>query len=303
LERSRRETLQDGRIVRFVGAPRSIRQEAAMAFTSNCDLFAAVHEDGVNLFIRHVMRQRPSLFNYASSDVAPNRELWCHRIDVTDDVEKFANPFFTVMPPLPVLGSVNPIVLTGFCAQLVKAQIDFHPGKTIALPPELPNPLPAQHFSLQFTACGGLVCPDDKQVLSLPVGTDSLVPIPGTHDRPKRQYDPVILRGRPQCFCLDVFVVGRFELSPTGHLVGRVVGLEIVDIKPNGLEQNLECYLKTTVNVVMRQRLAIALKALALSFPLFGMGTITLAPTPNPPVPNNPAIEDDQLKAFVTMTT
>jgi hypothetical protein len=33
------------------------------------------------------------------------------------------------------------------------------------------------------------------------------------------------------------------------------------------------------------------------------MGTVTLAPTGNPPVPNNPAIEDDQLKAFVTLTT
>jgi hypothetical protein len=259
-----------------------------------------VHEDGINLVIRHLMRQRPSLFNYATADVAQNRELWCAKIDVTEDVKKFANPFFTVMPPLPILGSINPVVLTGFCAQLVKAQIDFHPGNTIGLPPELPHPLPNQNFSLQFTVCAGLECPDDKQVDSLPVGTGSVVNIPGTHEQPK-QRDPVVLRGRPQCFCLDVFVVGRFELTPTGFLVGKVVGIEIVDIKPDGLEANLECYLKTTVNVVMRQRLAIALSALALSFPLFGMGTITLVPTPNPPVPNNPAIEDDQLKAFVTM--
>ena len=42
--------------------------------------------------------------------------------------------------------------------------------------------------------------------------------------------------------------------------------------------------------------------ALALSFPLLDMGTVTIAPTPNPPVPNNPAIEDDQLKVFVSMT-
>ena len=273
-----------------------------MALTDNCDLFAAVHEDGVNLVIRHLMRQRPSLFNYASADVAQNPELWCAKIDVTDDVKKFANPFFTVMPPLPILGSVNPVVLTGFCAQLVKAQIDFHPGKTINLPPELPHPLPDQHFSLQFRGCGGLVCPDDQQVDSLPVGTDPIGGTPaGTHDQPKQPRDPVVLRGRPLCFCLDVFVVGRFELTPTGFLVGKVVGLEIVDIKPDRLEANLECYLKTTVNVVMRQRLAIALNALALSFPLFGMGTITLVPTPNPPVPHNPAIEDDQLKAFVTM--
>jgi len=53
----------------------------------------------------NTMRQRPSLFNYATADVASNRELWCHRIDVTKDVITFANPFFTIMPPLPVIGS------------------------------------------------------------------------------------------------------------------------------------------------------------------------------------------------------
>ena len=35
-----------------------------MAFTDNCDLYAAVHEDGINLIARHILRQRPSLFNY-----------------------------------------------------------------------------------------------------------------------------------------------------------------------------------------------------------------------------------------------
>ena len=49
-----------------------------MAFTDNCDLYAAVHEDGVNLVIRHIMRQRPSLFNYGTSDVAHNREFGVH---------------------------------------------------------------------------------------------------------------------------------------------------------------------------------------------------------------------------------
>src|SRR5262249_12412548 len=104
------------------------------------------------------------------------------------------------------------------------------------------------------------------------------------------------------CFCLDVFVVGGFELS-NGYLMGKVDGIEIVDIRPDGLENNLECYLRLAVTAALRQKLAIALNALALSFPLFNMGTITLAPTPNPPVPFNPAIEDDQLKAFVTITT
>lgn len=272
-----------------------------MAFTDNCDLYAAVHEDGVNRVIQHIMRQRSSLFNYASADVASHRELWCHRIDVTKDVTTFANPFFTVMPPLPVIGSTNPVVLTGFCAQLTKALIDFHPGKTITLPGELSPPLKPQRFSLQFTVCGGLACPSERELEQLPVGTAS--PKPTLSDlRHEKQYPPIQVRGRPLCFCLDVFVVGRFEITSNGFLLGKVEGLEIVDIKPEQLEANLECYLRMSVNIVLRQRLAIALEALALSFPLLNMGTITLFPTPNPPVPNNPAIEDDQLKAFVTMT-
>jgi hypothetical protein len=273
-----------------------------MAYTDNCDLYAAVHEDGVNRVIQHMMRQRPSWFNYASADVAANRELWCQQIDVTKDVIKFANPFFTVMPPFPVIGSSNPLVLTGFCAQLTKALIDFHPGKTISLPPELSPPLKPQRFSLQFTACGGLVCPSDRELEQIPVGsglaTSSFAAVGN-----ERKYPPIVVRGRPLCFCLDVFVVGRFELTPGGFLLGKVEALEIVDIKPERLEANLECYLRMAVNVVLRQKLAIALDAMALSFPLLNMGTITLFPTPNPPVPNNPAIEDDQLKVFITLKT
>jgi hypothetical protein len=33
-------------------------QSGVTAFTDNCDLFAAVHEDGINRVARHIMRQR-----------------------------------------------------------------------------------------------------------------------------------------------------------------------------------------------------------------------------------------------------
>ena len=64
----------------------------------------------------------------------------------------------------------------------------------------------------------------------------------------------------------------------------------------------MECYIRTAVVLFLRQHLAIPLETLFLDFPLFGLGTISLFPTPNPPLPYNPAIEDDQVKAFVTMT-
>jgi hypothetical protein len=48
-----------------------------VAFTDNCDRFASLHEDGVNRVITHIRQQRPSWFNYATVDIAANRELWC----------------------------------------------------------------------------------------------------------------------------------------------------------------------------------------------------------------------------------
>jgi len=37
-----------------------------MAFTDRSDLFAAVHENGINATIGQLMLQRPSMFNYAT---------------------------------------------------------------------------------------------------------------------------------------------------------------------------------------------------------------------------------------------
>lgn len=266
-----------------------------MAFTDNCDLFAAVHEDGVNRVVDHIRRQRPSWFNYASADIAANRELWCSQVDVTSDVVKYGNPFFTIMPPLPILGADSPPLGIGFIAQLTKALIDFHPSGPIALPPELSPPLQPQHFALEFKACGGLGCASLKELEQFPIGGDSPN---AAYARNKTQ---VLLRTQPICFCLGVFVTGHFSLE-NGFLLGRLDGIEIVDIKPEGLESNLECYLKMCVSAVMRQKLAIQMKKLTLSFPLFDIATLTLSPSANPPIPNNPAIEEDQLKIFIKMT-
>ena len=121
--------------------PHRLPRGVTMAFTDNCDLYGAIHEDGVNRAFRHVMRQRPSLFNYATADIAANRELWCSKIDATNDVTKYGNPLFTIMDPLPLLGADAPLVSIGFIAQLTAAKVDFYKGNTIALPAELAPPL------------------------------------------------------------------------------------------------------------------------------------------------------------------
>jgi hypothetical protein len=267
-----------------------------MAFTDNCDLFASVHEDGVNRVINHIRRQRPSWFNCATADIAGNRELWCSKIDVTSDVIKYKNRFFTILPPLPILGADAPPIGVGFIAQLTNALIDFHPGNQFALPPQLSPPLKPQHFALTFRVCGGLGCASEKEFEQIPIGGTQHIAEAAVI--PEKQ---VVLRTQPICFCLDVFVTGHVSLQ-NGFLLGHVDGIEIVDITPDGLESNLECYLKMCVTAVLREKLAIQMEKLTLSFPLFDIATITLSPSPNPPVHNNPAVEEDQLKIFIKMT-
>ncbi len=271
-----------------------------MALTDHCDLYAAIHEEGANRVIRHILRQRPSYFNYATTDVALNRELWCSPVDYTPDVPRYGNPYFTVMDPLPLVGADSPPVALDFCAQLTKAQIDFHPGNTFTLPGELGPPLREQHFALAFQVCGAVACPTQTQIDHVPV------PPPEQHAKdPKHNGPPVVLHGKLNCFCLDVFAIGHFErsfIAGTEALVGKVDDMDIVDIKPNALEDNIICYIRSTVSVVLREKLVIPIEKLTLSFPLFNLATVTLSPTPNPPVPNNPAVEEDQLKIFITMT-
>src|SRR5438874_1224127 len=157
------------------------------------------------------MRQRPSWFNYASADVASNPRFWCNgNVEFTSDVTKHGNPIFKVEPPFPVLGSDSPPVFIGFCAQVTKALIDFHPGNKITLPSELNPPLQPQHFSLTFEVCAGLVCPSDEEIDQIPIGGSQQ--FFGTNVPPEKQ--SIVLRGQPICFCIDVFIVGHFEHAP-----------------------------------------------------------------------------------------
>ena len=67
-----------------------------MAFTDSCDIFASFHEEGFNRILGHVRRQRPSLFNYATADVANNPRLLCKEIGVHPIVALRNNPQVTL---------------------------------------------------------------------------------------------------------------------------------------------------------------------------------------------------------------
>jgi hypothetical protein len=204
--------------------------------------------------------------------------------------------------------------------QLTELKIDFHKGNTISLPPELGS-LPPQRMAMGVRVCGGIACPERGIAEQFGEVIASLSPpirLPGTDpkkddrrpddrdpknpDSPRPPIRPIPAR-RPICFCLDVIAVAHVEIiGPSGAevLVTRLDGLEIVDIKPEGLESNIECFVATTLRVGILPRVRIALDT--LTFELGKFAKLKVKPTPtSAAIPNNPAIEDDQLKVFINV--
>ena len=266
-----------------------------MALTGNCDLYGAIYEEGINNLVRHTMQQRPSLFNYGTALVASKPELLCEKIVTDPEVEKRGNPIITVEDPLPVLGT-NGTVALNFCFQITRVEVDFHPGNIVTLPPELNPPLGLQHFAMHTRVCGGLGCLSREIVDGIPP------PPPPPPEKEVPTPPPIVPSPKKlECFCVDLFVVGHVEVTGTAgnqQLLGKVDGLEIVDIKPEGLENSLECYLNLLIQLVILPRTSIALEKVV--FDILNLATISLSPSPiSSAIPHNPAIEENQFKVFI----
>ena len=120
-----------------------------MPFTDNSDIYFAIHDVGINRMVKHVMRKRPSLFNYGTSLFLSNPRLLCEAIDVAPEVVSAGNPTIHVLDPLPVPGMSAGL---NFCVQLSKGEIDFHQGNVFGLPSEL-TPIASERLAVHFRAC------------------------------------------------------------------------------------------------------------------------------------------------------
>jgi hypothetical protein len=238
----------------------------------------------------------------------------CEKIEAHPIVAKRGNPLVTVIDPLPIPGTEYGL---NFCLQLVNVQLDFHPGDEFQLPPEL-APLGKQRFALRLRACAGLGCPPDDYL-------DRLIPPPenpnkkpnrdatGQDDRQDDKTPKPLIPIPTQrliCFCLEAYVVGSMSIETYYNkpfLEMNLVGFEIVDIKPEGLENGIECYIRTTLKLAVLPNLRIMLERTVLDLKDYldnfqNSIFITVKPTPtSASLPNNPAIEDDQVKIFVNM--
>jgi hypothetical protein len=113
------------------------------------------------------------------------------------------------------------------------------------------------------------------------------------------------------CTCLELFGVGHFQggrigSDPQQWLKVRLDGLEVVDLVPSNLEDIVECYLRLVLRLGVLPRLIVPMESLVLDITrmLQDNGTaigqhVTLVPAAG--VPNNPAVEDDQLKVFFNL--
>lgn len=278
-----------------------------MSYTDHCDIFTSFHEDGFNQIIRHVRKQRPSLFNYATADVAKNIELLCKTIDVHPIVFIRDNPLVTIEDPLPIPGTNYGV---NFAVQVVDLKIDFHPGYEYNLPSELNPPLNKQRFAIKLTVCGGIGCPPKDLI-------DKLIPPPkdssdkqSKEDRSKDNEPLIPLPTRElNCFCLDAYANGGLKIANYNgkpYLEPFLDGFEIVDIRPEGLENSIECYIGLILKLSILPGLRTLLKHAPLNLTqgavdLFPQPTnVVLSPIPvSAALPNNPAIEEDMLKVFI----
>ncbi|HEX2764245.1 MAG TPA: hypothetical protein VHM92_10460 [Allosphingosinicella sp.] len=266
-----------------------------------------------NKLVANIGRQRPSLFNYGTTSFVAMPHLMCHPIAVATGLPT-NQPRVTLEPPIPVPGTAGAWAME-FCAQLTKLAIDFHPGQLFNLPPELNPPLAAQTLAIGLEVCGAIACPSPKLLAELGAAEgDRYPPIDPLHairGEKSRQDPPVrppqtlpIDREHIHCFCLEVFATARVRhetASGSPVLAAVLKGLEIVDIRPQGLENSLECLLVATLTLGVLPRIRVALDDAILSLGSFGSLDIGLTPI-SAAVPFNPSIANDRLSVFVNVT-
>lgn len=287
-----------------------------MALTDNSDIYVAVHDAGVNRILHAVFTQRPSLVNLGTAGFVHNPERLCEKVEAHPVVSLRGNPLVGLLPPLPVL--LTPYSVE-YCFQVTALELDIHPGDIVSLPPELHPPLGAQRLALHAGACVGYGCPPadlvDKLPYLPPITDRELVDRSGrdqpfghgpvdrlTHLPPRPVRGGTIPAGELLCTCLDIGGMLGFDFTgPAGHqhLVGRLDGLEIVDLGPTTLEDSIECYLSLVVKLGLLPQLAVPVIAFSKAT---GLLSLAVEPTPSTAaLPFNPALEDDQLKLYLDL--
>lgn len=274
-----------------------------MPLTDKSPIFARFHEDGFNIILREIMLQRPEVFNYATQSVLGHNSL-CSPIAVNPILETTGIETCTIVDRLPIVGLNDPSQGVDFCAQVTELKIDFQPSNQITLPPELTS-LGVQEFSLKGRFCAGISCgsvlkpgvPGKRkdELKTLIVKTDKKLT-----DRNDFKTG-IILKPfetlNMMCFCLNIYAK-LVLVRDANYLKLNLIGIEIEDISPLGLENSIECYIRLVLDKVIFPQMKIAIEDLV--FNASSYFTIGLAPISSS-IPYNPAIANDYVSIFVNL--
>ena len=281
-----------------------------MALTDNSDLMGRFQESAFNTIISEVMLQNPKTFNYATAKVI-NTNRYCSPININSILNSMGVEKCTEVPKLSLIGSSNPSLGIDYCAQIKDLKVDFNPSSSIQLPPELGS-LTLQQFALKGTICAGLGC--NQIGLNDWKGKDIFISdvkgmsrkLSNKNLKTSKSKIKSIKKGlvftptqylKMNCFCLSLYA--KVVLLREGNqLKLKLVGIELENIAPLGLENSIECYLKQMLDNVVFPKLKIAVEDL-----VFNAGnyfSVSLAPT-SAGLPHNPDISNNYLSIFLNL--
>jgi hypothetical protein len=276
-----------------------------MALTNNSPIFARFHESGFNTIINEMMLQRPKLFNYATDAVLRYNSL-CSPIVIDPILDSMGIEKCTVVDKLPIIGLTGASDGIDFCAQIAELKIDFQPSNQIQLPPELGS-LTLQEFSLKGRFCAGISCGGVIRSVKPNRRLEDLKTVKENSSRKSDDLKDVQGTGlifRPffetlnmMCFCLDLFAKVVL-VRENSFLKLKLVGIELQDISPLGLENSMECYLKQVLDSVIFPKMKLALSDLVFnagSYFSIGLSPISAA------IPSNPNISNDNISLFINL--
>jgi len=265
------------------------------------DLYAAITDDAVNRIINFVHARAPYLFNYVAPSVRIDKDQSGNL--VMQDLWVTCSPVPDTPRGIPKYRRIPPFQLPGIAVklpcsiQLIDLTIDFHPGDIVTLPAQLNPPLAAQRFALNAMVQFGLACVPPEAVRLEGLSRYGL-----NADYARRL--EVLPVDSLECFLIQIFAIGHLFVetkpptpTPLQNIRVAVDGLEIVDIEPKGLEQAVECYLVAMLKGAILPEIVLGLERI----PVNALGIQAVTPSLTPGLPNNPAVEQNELRVWLDL--
>jgi hypothetical protein len=258
-------------------------------FTKGCDIYFAVHENGINDVMNRAMKFLPSFFNFTDV-LSSSSSSACVQIGPDPTVAARGDPLLSrILPPASIYAPFvvplqqSPLQLTplsinlpnplGYVLQLATMQVDFNPSNAIALPSSVPHPLPSQNLAIRAKVAAGMTCPSSQEL---------------------------------SCFSLDLYAEFALKGASAQFLGMKMNALEIAGLKPDGLSDIIECYTEYLANQVFSWLSLQVNNLVSGPLPFNSLGGVVKELQVSPAtVPNesNPAVEGDQLKLFMDVVS